>query len=137
MTKVYEASVQNRVPAGVSLQFVATAENVTLHSDFSRVMQILNNFLTNVCKYTEKGSIILTYNLFPDKIVFSVTDTGCGVSSENASRIFNRFEKLNSMKQGTGLGLNICQSIAKLLHGEVGLDSSYTNGARLLFILPI
>lgn len=130
------ATVHDRAPEGVSLQFIRPEQDVTLHTDISRVLQVLNNFLSNACKYTEKGSIILTYELQPEQIVFSVTDTGCGIKPENAVRIFNRFEKLNSMKQGTGLGLNICQSIARLLYGTVKLDASYTGGSRFLFILP-
>ena len=51
--------------------------------------------------------------------------------------IFERFEKLDEFKQGSGLGLNICRLIADRLNGEVKIDKNYTKGARFLFILPL
>ena len=72
----------------------------------------------------------------PEKVMFTVTDTGCGIAEENADRIFNRFEKLDEFKQGTGLGLNICRAIATLLGGRVWLDTSYHEGARFVFEHP-
>ncbi len=126
----------NRVPVNVVLRFDKPSEDLMLKSDRTRVLQVLTNFLTNACKYTEKGSIVLTFDRQPSQVVFSVTDTGCGISAENSERIFDRFEKLNSFKQGNGLGLNICRSVAHLLHGEILLDTSYTGGSRFLFTLP-
>jgi len=130
-------SVQNLVPKGVKLKCIIPNEDIILNTDELRVQQLLTNFLTNACKYTEKGSITLAYERTENNIIFSVTDTGCGISPENADRIFQRFEKLNPFKQGSGLGLNICQHIAELLHGEVKLDTQYTKGSRFLFIHPI
>ena len=70
-------------------------------------------------------------------LTFSVTDTGVGVPVEKADLIFERFEKLNIFKQGTGLGLAICRQLATLLQGRVYLDTSYTNGARFVFVHPL
>lgn len=70
-------------------------------------------------------------------LTFSVTDTGVGVPAEKADVIFERFEKLNVFKQGTGLGLAICRQLATLLGGSVKLDTSYTKGARFVFIHPL
>jgi signal transduction histidine kinase len=122
---------------GVEMRFVAPPEKVLLYTDDARVHQVIVNFLTNACKYTEKGSITLTYSCMKDNVIFSVTDTGCGIAPENAQKIFNRFEKLDSHRKGTGIGLNICLFIAERLHGEVKLDTSYTQGARFLFIHPL
>ena len=69
--------------------------------------------------------------------LFSVTDTGCGISPENQNKIFNRFEKLNENAQGTGLGLSICQLIIEQLGGKIWIDSNYEEGARFLFTHPI
>jgi signal transduction histidine kinase len=69
--------------------------------------------------------------------MFAVTDTGCGISPENSEKIFNNFEKLDTFKQGVGLGLNLCRQIAKLLNGKIFLDTTYTGGARFVFIHPI
>jgi signal transduction histidine kinase len=70
-------------------------------------------------------------------ITFSVTDTGTGVPADEAEHIFERFTKLNAFKQGAGLGLSICKTIATILKGDVHLDTSYTNGARFVFQLPL
>ena len=143
-------SVQTRVPEGVVTELVSPKDekkDMLLSTDGQRLQQLLFNFLTNACKYTEKGCIKLEYKYLQKgeneytreypAVEFSVTDTGCGIPSEMADRIFQRFEKLDSFKQGTGLGLNICEHIATLLSGIIYLDQSYTNGARFVFIHPM
>ncbi|MCI1720947.1 MAG: ATP-binding protein [Bacteroidales bacterium] len=70
-------------------------------------------------------------------ILFSVTDTGVGVPQDKSDAIFERFEKLDTFEQGTGLGLHICRLIAHALGGEVYLDTSYHGGSRFLFALPL
>lgn len=101
--------------------------------------QVLTNFLTNAAKFTNKGEIVLSYDIdqTQQQVIFSVTDTGIGVPKDKAEVIFERFEKLDSFAQGTGLGLHICRLIAKLLQGKVMVDTSYTQGARFIFIHPI
>lgn len=132
-------SMSHRVPPGVELRLEEPdiACSVTLNTDAARLQQVLNNFLTNACKYTEKGSIILAYRILDNAIEFSVTDTGSGIPADKAETIFERFEKLDSFKQGTGLGLNICRRIADLVGGRVYVDTSYTGGARFVFLHPI
>lgn len=76
-----------------------------------------------------------TYVAF--SILFSVTDTGCGIPLEKQSSIFNRFEKLNEGAQGTGLGLSICQLIIERIGGKIWIDSTYTDGCRFYFTHPI
>ena len=131
------ASVQNRVKKDVKLVFDNLEEDVVFESDPQRVLQVLTNLLTNACKCTEKGSIKLAYRKIDSNISFSVTDTGCGIPADDAERVFDRFEKLDRFKQGTGLGLNICRQIATLLKGKIYVDTSYTGGARFIFEQPI
>ena len=133
------ASMAHRVPSGVELRLKEpdAVRPVTLNTDAARLQQVLNNFLTNACKYTEKGSITLSYCIVDNSIEFSVTDTGTGIPPEKAETIFERFEKLDSFKQGTGLGLNICRRIADLVGGRVYVDTSYTGGARFVFVHPM
>ena len=70
-------------------------------------------------------------------VLFSVTDTGCGIAPEKQDSIFNRFEKLNEQAEGSGLGLSICRLIIEQLKGQIWLDKSYTNGCRFCFTHPI
>jgi signal transduction histidine kinase len=130
-------TVNGRQKEGVELKFIQPRESIILRTDHVRTSQVINNFLTNACKYTEKGSILLTYEKQEQNVVFSVADTGCGINVSDSDKIFNRFEKLDSFVTGTGIGLNICLRIAELLHGEVKLDKNYHDGARFLFIHPI
>ena len=112
-------------------------DRFTINTDPKRVQQVLVNFLTNAIKHTDEGSITLGF-AGPDAdgwCEFSVTDTGEGIPEDKASEIFERFLKLNSFKQGAGLGLAICKSVANVLGGEVALDTSYHQGARFVFRL--
>ena len=113
-------------------------EDHILYSDPKRIQQILVNFLTNACKHTFSGEIHVHYSLDerPGYVVFSVTDTGEGVPKDIAQDIFNRFTTLDASKGGHGLGLNICNTISQSLGGKVELDTSYTGGARFIFIIP-
>ena len=131
------ASVQNRVKEGVRLFFDDPGYEIIFDSDPQRVLQVLTNLLTNACKCTNEGNITLSYKKIDDNISFSVTDTGCGIPAGDAEKIFDRFEKLDKFKQGTGLGLNICRQIATLLKGKIYVDTSYTGGARLIFEQPM
>lgn len=134
------ATVMYRKPEGVNLYFTSEVDDdYEIVTDEKRLVQVLINFLTNAEKYTEDGEIHLHCSLVetPGKITFSVTDTGSGIPPEMAECIFERFKKLDEFKQGSGLGLNICATIAERLNGEVKLDKSYTLGARFLFILPL
>ena len=102
------------------------------------MQQILINFLTNACKHTTSGQIVIASSLTenPGYITFSVADTGPGVPPEKAESIFDRFVKLDSSKQGAGLGLSICRIMADSLGGKVWLDTQYNDGARFVLIIP-
>ena len=133
-------TVEFRTPPEVNMYFTSEVDDsFTIVSDPRRVQQVIINYLTNSCKHTEKGEIHVhvSDSEVPGKVTFSVTDTGCGVPAEKAESIFERFTKLDSFTQGSGLGLSICRLIADKLGGEVKLDTSYTGGARFLFILPL
>lgn len=133
-------TAETRLPDGVRLYYTSDVDDdYTIKSDEHRIQQVLVNFLTNACKHTEKGEIHVHSSLTenPGKITFSVTDTGTGVPADEAEYIFERFTKLNAFKQGAGLGLSICKNIATILKGDVHLDTSYTNGARFVFVLPL
>jgi len=131
-------SVDYRTPDGVRMYLTSEVDDgFMVSTDPRRVQQVLINYLTNACKHTTSGEIHVHCSLseIPGKVTFSVTDTGTGVPEDKAENIFERFSKLNAFKQGAGLGLNICQTIANKLGGEVKLDTTYKNGARFLFII--
>lgn len=131
-------SVEYRVIPGVDLHFTSEVDDdYTVTSDGRRIQQVLINYLTNASKNTMQGEIHVhcSKSEHPGRITFSVTDTGKGVPKDKAALIFNRFTKLDQYIQGSGLGLNICQTIAGKLGGSVYLDTSYTSGARFVFVI--
>lgn len=133
-------SVLNYVPRGVRMTFTPAPEHIMVNTDSLRLQQLLTNLLTNSCKFTENGEINLSYLLEEDRmhVRIMVTDTGSGIPLEKQSAIFKRFEKLDDYKPGTGLGLSICNIIAKRLGGpgSIFLDTTYTGGARFVFVHP-
>lgn len=137
--KQAQSTVAYRCPNNVKLYFTTDVpDTMKFMTDSRRCGQVLINFLTNAIKHTREGEIHIHASLSenPGKLTFSVTDTGEGIPADQAEFIFKRFEKLDTFKEGTGLGLSICRNISKALGGEVKLDTSYTGGARFVFIHP-
>lgn len=131
-------NVEYRVDPTVNLHFTSEVDDdFTVMTDGRRVQQVLINYLTNACKHTSKGEILVHCSLWenPGKITFSVADTGTGIPKEMQDDIFERFTKHDNLVQGTGLGLNICRTVAAKLNAEVKLDKTYTKGARFLLII--
>lgn len=104
--------------------------------DKVRLTQLFSNFINNAIKYTKQGTITLSYELHPDTIEFSVTDTGEGMSEDIQAHVFDRFYKGNTFKQGTGLGLSICKSIVEQKNGKIGVRSKLGEGSCFWFSLP-
>ena len=106
--------------------------------DPQRVRQILFNLLSNAYKYTDKGTVTVRVGWQDGTLTLSVADTGKGISEENVSRILQPFVQLvdKNHRDGTGLGLPICQKLATLMGGEltvaskVGVGSTFTVSLR-------
>ena len=130
-------STEHRLQPGVTMSYEPeSAEPFYFVTDPRRVQQILINLLTNSCKHTVSGSIVLASSLTaePGYVTFAVT----GVPADQAEKIFERFAKLNEFVQGTGLGLSICREIAGLMGAKVYLDTSWQGpGARFIFAVPV
>lgn len=131
---------RHRAEEGVKLLIeVELPDDFTVITDRQRTLQVLKNMLTNAMKNTEKGSITLSCQ--PDvqhgMLIFTVTDTGKGVPKDKQQAIFERFSKIEQFKQGAGLGLFICMTIAEKLGGNIDIDHEYEGGARFWFSLPI
>lgn len=123
---------------GVELTFSPVLDSYLLNTDRFRLMQLLGHLLANGLKFTRQGIVSLSFDVDESNhlVRFIVTDTGCGIPPEMQKKIFERFEKLDEFKQGTGLGLAICQLVATRLKGTLYIDSSYTEGARFVFVHP-
>lgn len=120
------------------LTFTTELEEMPIETDDSRLQQVLINLLINATKFTPQGSIVLKLEKeTDDTVLFTVTDTGCGIPKDKQANIFQRFEKLNGNAQGSGLGLSICQLIIEHIGGQIWIDSEYAEGSRFCFTHPI
>ena len=116
---------------------------IALESDENKVAQILRNFISNAIKFTERGEVRVAARPDPDDpsmIEISVADTGIGIKPEDQSRIFEEFTQianpLQSRVKGTGLGLPLCRKLARLLGGDVGVESIPGVGSRFYARIP-
>ena len=110
--------------------------------DGQRVEQVLTNLISNALKFTPSGGTVIvtaaTQNAF---VVFTVTDTGCGIPPESQAHIFDKFIQLHPNRddrtKGTGLGLTIVRHLVELHGGSVSVESEVGQGSRFSFSLPI
>ena len=112
----------------------------TLFSDTVRLAQILKNLMSNAFKFTERGGVTLTVRGLGDKIAFDIHDTGIGIAPEQHGVIFDAFRQAdgttNRKYGGTGLGLSISRDLARLLGGELILDSALGRGSTFTLVIP-
>ena len=127
----------------VSLVFDDATELPPMHSDESKIAQILRNFISNALKYTEAGEIRVSASgaAGGESIVFSVSDTGIGIAPEDQDRIFDEFTQipnpLQARKKGTGLGLPLTRKLARLLGGSVWVNSQPGLGSTFCAEIPL
>ena len=105
--------------------------------DRNRTSQIINNFATNAMKYTSKGHITIGYKAEDGGVKVYVEDTGKGIDEKNGhGRVFQRFEKLDSLVQGIGLGLSICRDIVKMCDGKIDYVTQLGKGTTFWAWFP-
>ena len=113
-----------------------------LIGDSLRLGQVLLNFVSNAIKFTEKGEVVISVKLLDKSansahLVFSVRDTGIGLTEEQRGKLFQSFSQADTTTTrkfgGTGLGLAISKKLVALMGGEVGLRSEYGKGSEFFF----
>lgn len=105
-------------------------DNLVVHTDLLRLKQVMLNLGRNSSKFVESGGFIhLSANVVDGTVQLSVADSGKGIPEEKRHRLFEKFqESLDSLSQGTGVGLNVCKSLVELMGGEIYLDHDYHSG---------
>lgn len=112
-------------------------ENLSINSDPIRILEVLDNFMSNAIKYTSEGSVTIGFeNLGAAGVKIFVKDTGIGIPEEKRPRVFHRFEKLGSMVPGNGLGLSICKAIMDACGGSIDYESVMGQGSTFWIIVP-
>jgi len=127
-----------------TLELAISPDVSTLHTDATRLRQILHNLLSNACKFTREGKIRV--EIGPEMrgikryMVFEVRDSGTGMSAEQLGRIFDRFPTADaSLAQrfgGAGIGLALTRSLCQLLGGDITAVSRPGHGSTFRFWLP-
>jgi PAS domain S-box-containing protein len=116
-----------------------------MHADMTRVRQVILNLLSNACKFTENGEVILNAARDPaggrDWLTLTVTDTGIGMTPEQIERLFEEFAQADSSMTrkygGTGLGLAISRRLCRLMGGDIALTSRLGEGTTCTVRLPL
>ena len=112
------------------------AEEHVIETDAAMLKQVMFSLISNGLKFTEKGGITIGYTPHKDNSIrFYVKDTGIGIRKEDKERIFSPFEKVDTFKQGLGLGLTLCKSILKHLGSELKIDTEPERGSTFSFVL--
>ena len=123
----------------IHYQVEGDKSNDLIYSDPNHFGIIISHLLNNANKFTNQGSITLSYQ--PEEegriMCICVTDTGCGIPADKSEWIFERFTKNADFIPGSGLGLYLCRLITQRLNGSLKLDTCYTGGARFILRLPI
>lgn len=115
-----------------------------IYGDKEKISQVLKNFLANAFKFTHEGSVKLKIEMdtqYENNLIFSVIDTGIGISKENLNTIFDEFHQadgsISRKYGGTGLGLSISNKLSELMKGKIKVISEPDMGSTFSLYLPI
>jgi two-component system, OmpR family, sensor histidine kinase VicK len=129
-----------------NIRFHMEANNVVVWADPDRILQALNNLISNAIKFSPQTSTIpsevrlIAHYVTPDEAVIEVEDHGRGIPVDNLQQIFERFKQVDASDSramgGTGLGLAICRSIIQQHGGHIWATSTLGEGSTFHFTLP-
>ena len=132
--KLFSASAQKKHIA-ISMD---APDTIMLRADQDKIERICYNLLSNALKYTsEGGEISLTAKEENGRVMISVADNGCGISSDELPYIFDRFYQAKNAGRGTGIGLAIVKAFTELHHGEVSATSIEGKGSTFTIHIPV
>jgi signal transduction histidine kinase len=124
----------------ILLETDIAADLPLIRADRQRILQVLMNIISNACKFTAKGNIILTAKPIGDEVVISISDTGTGIEPDDQAMVFQPFRQTKAgLRQGggTGLGMPIAKSLVEAHYGRLWLESTPGEGTTFHLALPI
>jgi PAS domain S-box-containing protein len=112
-----------------------------LFTDEEKLHQILINLLSNAAKFTHEGSIVVSARSDGQRVAIAVIDSGIGIPTEATERIFEEFQQVDGSTTrqygGTGLGLSISRNFARLLGGDITVESKLGTGSTFALTIPL
>jgi diguanylate cyclase (GGDEF)-like protein/PAS domain S-box-containing protein len=137
VVKTFKPMAEER---GLYLELSAPDKPLTTYGDRDRLAQIFTNLIHNAIKFTPRGGVRVILTDTEREITAQVIDTGIGISKENMSKLFMKFQQFNAdfhlKEPGTGLGLSITKHLVELHKGKIWAESEYGKGSRFVFTLP-
>lgn len=135
----YEIHIQKK---GQELDFVLPEQEYQVFGDPGRILQVINNVLSNAVKYSPEGAQIKVSMGEEEKnVVICIEDTGMGIPEEDIRKVFERFYRVDKARSralgGTGLGLAIAKEIMELHGGKIELESVYEEGTKVKLYFPM
>ncbi|XOV77741.1 MAG: ATP-binding protein [Aestuariibacter sp.] len=116
-------------------------DNLLMRVDHEKLLQVLINLVSNACKFTENGTILLRVSAENDMMTFSVQDTGIGIPEEQQQRIFQQFKQVDGSETrkfaGTGLGLAISKQFCDLMNASISVHSIPGEGSCFTVKIPL
>ena len=121
----------------------------TIYADRARIIEILNNLISNGIKYTEKGSVTVETKYDEDWVTVSIIDTGKGIPQEDIPKLGHKFYRVSNYTEtseenkidvvrpgGTGLGLYVTFNLIKKMGGDIKIESELGKGSKFIFTIP-
>lgn len=125
---------------GLKLQTEFDPKLELLHSSKLYVREVLQNFITNAIKYTQRGSVTVGARSKSGGVEFYITDTGIGISKSDQDRVFDKFFRSEDYRtrenNGTGLGLYVTTKLARLIEAKISLESELNHGSTFTIVMP-
>lgn len=138
LLSLFQISAQKK-----GLEFHYQLKNLpeAVNSDEKCLKQVISNIISNAIKYTEKGSISIDINFEDGELIMTCQDTGFGIGEEAQKHLFEPYSQdksaSNQLIQGTGLGLNITNTICNMLGGNIELESKLGKGSKFTVKIPM
>lgn len=140
LSQLKSAYEKQAVDKGLKLIVHSETTQKPLYSSELYVREILQNFITNALKYTQKGSVTISAESKAKGTEFKVSDTGIGISKSDREKLFDKFFRSEDYRtrqtSGTGLGLYVTLKLARLIHADIDVHSRLNEGSVFTVFIP-
>lgn len=137
LSQTYKNDAESK---GLSIKTSVASDMKPLSSSRLYVREVLQNFITNAVKYTEKGHVTIAATQTNKGTVFEVSDTGIGISKGDQERVFDKFFRSEDYRtrqnSGTGLGLYVTMKLTRLIHADIDVHSELNKGSTFRITIP-